>query len=156
MSVSDAIRKLQTVAEADADGERIRRALTKPIPTPLRRKAERKAKVDRDDDFRDEIWTLDGGKSRATGKPLVRSGTLDWDRIGEVDHAITRSTAPDRVYDPSNALLLSKMENRLRKVPCPRAPEFKMFDYTGPDNRREPQHFVWRDEDGRITKERIG
>jgi hypothetical protein len=127
----------------------------KPAPAMLQKDAKKKAKKLTDDEFRALIWKLDGARSRATGKPLVHGGTTDWHHLGEVDHSIPRSLAPDRIYDPSNALLLSKWENRARKTPCPRAPEFRMFDYTGPDDRRKPQHFVWRNEDGRIVKERI-
>jgi hypothetical protein len=136
--------------------ERPRQACPKAgLPTPIAKKEKQKTKDQQAKAFRDEVWKLDKGRSRATGKPLVKSGT-DWDRLGEVDHSIPRSLAPDRIYDVSNGLLLSKTENRLRKVVCLHAPEFKMFDYTGPDNRREKQTFVWRDKDGTVTKTRIG
>lgn len=126
------------------------------LPAPLAKKERQKEKTDKDDAFRDAIWKRDKGKSRATGKKLVRSGTTEWSQLGEVDHSIQRSLAPERVYDLSNALLLSKEENRLRKVRCAEAPEFYMFSYTGPDDRSQPQHFVWRDKTGKITKERNG
>lgn len=126
------------------------------LPAPLAKKARQKTKDEQAKDFRDAVWTLDKGKSRATGRPLVKSGTTDWAKLGEVDHAIPRSLAPDRLYDVSNGLLLSKEENRLRKVVCRGMPEFKRFDYTGPDNRRELQTFTWRDATGTITKTRIG
>lgn len=125
----------------------------KPVPHQIAKEKKSKAKKKTDEAFRAEIWKLDGGKSRATGTPLVKSGTVSWHALGEVDHAIPRSLAPDLIYEPSNALLLSKWENRMRKVPCVRAPEFKYFDYTGPENRREEQHFVWRNDDGKIIKE---
>lgn len=133
-----------------------KRATPKPLPSVLAREEKKKAKKLNDEQFRDLIWKLDDGKSRATGKPLVRGGTLSWDEIGEVDHVINRSTAPDRVYDPSNALLLSKRENRLKKTPCPLAPEFHLFEISGPDNRRLPQTFRWRDKAGTVVKETIG
>jgi hypothetical protein len=142
----------QTLAEQRA----IPCAPPKSIPTPARKDEERHAKKLTDDAFRKLIWKLDGGKSRATGKPLAHSGTTSWHELGEVDHSIPRSLAPDRIYDPSNALLLSKWENRMRKIPCIRAPEFKYFDYSGPDDRRRPQTFVWRDDDGTVVKTRIG
>lgn len=126
------------------------------LPTPLAKKAKAKAKEDRGKQFRAEVWARDGWKSRATGKPLVKSGTTDWALLGEVDHAYPRSTCPERIYDTSNGILLSKEENRLRKVRCPRAPEFAMFDYSGPDNRSLPQDFVWRDADGNVTKRMKG
>jgi hypothetical protein len=146
--------RLETVDQVAA--KRHGKPLVKPLPAPVLKDKRVKAKKITDDDFRKEIWKLDGGKSRATGKKLARSGTTSWHELGEVDHALLRSTNPDRVYDPSNALLLSKWENRMRKVPCPRAPEFKMFDYSGPDDRRQKQTFVWRDEDGKVTKTRVG
>lgn len=105
--------------------------------------------------FRAAVWARDKGRSRATGKPLVKQG-LNWDEIWEVDHAIPRSLAPERIYDIGNGLLLSKRENRLRKVACPEAPEYRMFEYAGPDDRSKPQRFVWRDRTGKITRETRG
>lgn len=131
-------------------------ARPKPVPHQITKDAKKKQKKLDDDSFRDAIWKLDEGKSRATGKPLVRSGTTDWHRLGEVDHAMPRSTSPELIYDLSNGVLLSKWENRMRKVACVRAPEFQYFNYTGPENRREKQHFVWRDDDGTIVKETRG
>lgn len=125
------------------------------LPTPLAKKARQKEKDDKDEAFRKKIWDLDKGKSRATGRDLKHSD-LDWDRVGEVDHVINRSTAPDRIYDTSNGILLSKTENRLKKVRCAKAPEFFMFEVHGPDDRRKPQRFVWRDSAGKITKETRG
>lgn len=149
------IAGLMSAAEVD---EMRRKAgpLTKPLPAVVQKDKRAKAKKLTDWEFRARIWKLDGGKSRATGQPLVHGGTVDWKQLGEVDHSIPRSLAPDRIYDESNALLLSKWENRMRKVPCPRAPEFRMFDYTGPDDRRKLQTFVWRDEDGKVTRRTKG
>jgi hypothetical protein len=81
---------------------------------------------------------------------------MEWSKLGEVDHAIRRSDDRTKIFDTSNALLLSKEENRLREVRCPRNPEFRMFDYSGPEDRSQPQTFVWRDADGKVTKTRIG
>lgn len=133
-----------------------RRAPQKGVPRQLVKQAEKKAKKVNDEQFRNAIWKRDKGRSRATGKPLVKSGTTDWAKLGEVDHGIPRSLAPERIYDLSNGLLLSKEENRLRKVACPEAPEFRMFDYTGPENRALDQKFTWRDKTGKITKTRVG
>lgn len=148
------IEGLMTADEVAAS--RVGKPLTKPLPAMVTKKARQKQKLADDDAFRADIWKRDGGRSRATGKPLVKGGTMEWAQLGEVDHAIPRSLAPDRIYDRGNALLLSKEENRLRKIPCPRAPEFRMFDYTGPDDRRLPQTFTWRDNDGRVVKQRVG
>lgn len=124
------------------------------LPTVLARKERKQTKEQLAKDFRDAVWLRDKGRSRATGKKLQHDAS-DWDVCGEVDHAIPRSLAPDRLYDVSNGILLSKTENRLRKVACVRAPEFKRFDYLGPDDRGQEQTFTWRDEDGKITKQKI-
>lgn len=138
-----------------------RRAVAKSAITPaiITKDEKRKAKKKDGDTLRAEIWKLDEGRCRATGVTLSRSGT-DPHTVGEVDHSIPRSLAPELVYEPSNALLLSKYLNRLRKVACPEAPEHRMFDYQpvtpGDFDRRKPQLFTWRDKAGHITKERIG
>lgn len=126
------------------------------LPGPLAKKAKAKDKADKDDAFRAAIWKRDGGKSMATGKPLVKSGTMSWQELGEIDHAINRSTAPDRVYDLSNGLLLSKEENRLKKVRCPKAVEFFMFEIHGPDDRAKVQTFIWRDVEGKEIRRSVG
>lgn len=151
------VSKFTNVPLTMAEAEALRRGKPLPKPIPHQITKEKKAKQKKLDDkaFRDLIWKLDGGKSRATGMPLTKSG-LDWKTIGEVDHAMPRSTSPELIYEPSNGVLLSKWENRMRKVACHRAPEFKYFDYTGPSNRRLPQHFIWRDDDGQIIKETRG
>ncbi len=131
-------------------------APSKGLPIVLEKKARKQAKKDKDDAFRDDIWSRDKGCSRATGQPLVRGGTLDWARLGEVDHVINRSTAPDLVYERSNGILLSKMENRLKKTPCPQAPEFYMFSIQGPENRALMQTFTWRDVSGKVTRRSQG
>jgi hypothetical protein len=131
------------------------------LPVVLARKERKQTKEQRAKAFRDDVWTRDKGRSRASGKKLTRGdekqrGITDWSVLGEVDHAYPRSTTPDRIYDVSNGILLSKEENRLRKVVCSGAPEFKRFDYAGPDDRGLPQTFTWRDKDGKVTKQRVG
>lgn len=135
---------------------RQRRPCAKPEPRVLSKPKADKAKADKGKAFRDAVWARDGGKSRATGKPLVRSGTISAEELGEVDHVIDRSLAPERIYDVSNGILLSKRENRLKKTPCPRAPEHRLFTVKGPDDRSQPQRFIWRDADGKIIKQTIG
>ncbi len=132
------------------------RAVPKGIPPPLAKEARAAEKAERGEAFRAAVWKRDKGRSRATGKKLVKSGTTDWHQLGEVDHVIDRSLAPERIYDVSNGILLSKRENRLKKVACPRAPEFRMFSISGPDDRAKLQLFTWRDEDGHVTKEATG
>lgn len=145
-------RRLPTLA----DQQRTPRATGKGLPHQMVKKAAQQTKDQQAKAFRDAVWTRDKGRSRATGHPLVKSGTLDGMKLGEVDHAIPRSLAPDRLYDVGNGLLLEKDLNRLRKVVCPEAPEYRLFDYTGPDDRGELQTFVWRDITGKIIKQRIG
>jgi len=146
------LRHLPTLAEL----QQRRRAQPKGRPHMLEKKAAKQSKEELAKAFRDAVWKRDRYRSRATGKPLKRSGTTDWSELGEVDHSIPRSLAPERIYDVGNGLLLSKEENRLRKVVCPRAPEHRLFDYTGPDDRSQPQTFTWRNEDGKVTKQRVG
>lgn len=129
--------------------------LAKGLPRALVKEEKLKVKKDRDEEFRRAIWLRDKGRSRATGKKLEHSG-LDWNVVGEVDHVIDRSLDPSRVYDLSNGILLSKKENRLKKTPCPRAPEFRMFSVEGPDDRSKPQTFRWRDEDGNVKRTTVG
>lgn len=130
------------------------------VPRVIEKEEKRKTKAANAETFRAEVWKRDEGRSRATGEPLVKSGTTDPHRLGEVDHSIPRSLAPERVYDVANGILLSKWENRARKVACPEAPEFRLFDHfpvtPGATDCGKPRRFVWRDKTGRITKERIG
>ena len=146
------LRDLQTMDQVNAEP----RAPQKGVPRMLTKKARQQEALDKGEAFRKAVWNRDNGCSRATGRKLVKSGTTDWALLGEVDHSVPRSLAPDRIYDVSNGILLSKEENRLRKIPCPRAPEYKLFDYDGPDDRREPQTFIWLDLDGKITNNMIG
>jgi 5-methylcytosine-specific restriction endonuclease McrA len=147
-----AIKDLPTLAEC-----RVKPcAPPKGVPRQIAKERKQKSKDDQGKAFRDEVWARDQGRCRATGATLVRSGTVDDQKLGEVDHSIPRSLAPERLYDTSNGLLLQKRLNRLRKAACIHAPEHKYFDYTGPDNRALPQHFVWRDDEGKVVKERIG
>lgn len=148
---------LPTAADVD-EALGARRATPKHDMEPriVSREKRRKAKLAAEDVFRDAVWARDGRRCRATGAPLVRSGTIDDKKLGEVDHSIRRSTDPSLIYEPTNGLLLQKFLNRLREVRCPRAPEFRMFDYTGPEDRGEPQEFTWRDVDGNVTRRRVG
>lgn len=154
MNLDDFKNKVLTAAEVDA----LRRGkpLVKPLPRQLVKEKRDQEKADKGKTFRDEVWARDQGRCRATKKQLVRVGSVKWDELGEVDHAYLRSLAPERIYDTSNGLLLTKRLNRLRKVACPKAPEYRMFSYDGPDNRALPQRFTWRDEDGKVTRKTVG
>ena len=79
--------------------------------------------------------------------------TMEWSQLGEVDHVINRSTAPEWVYDTSNGILLSKEENRLKKARCSKAPEHHYFEIDGPDDRALPQVFRWRNDEGKVIKQ---
>ncbi len=138
------------------EAQRERRPCPKGVPHQIVKDKKKQAKADRGKQLRDEVWARDQGRCRATGVPLLRSGTTDDTKLGEVDHSIPRSLAPERVYDTSNALLLQKRLNRLRKAACVNAPEFRYFNYEGPLNRALPQTFTWRDDNGHVTKTRKG
>lgn len=125
------------------------------VPKQLAKEEKDKKKADKGKAFRDAVWARDKGRSRATGKKLERTA-ISWDVCGEVDHVIDRSLAPERVYDVSNGILLSKRENRLKKLACPRAPELRMFSVEGPDDRGKEQVFTWRDKDGHVVKTKKG
>ncbi len=145
---------LPTMAEVAAS--RAGKSFPKGQPRVVAQEARKKAKGDQGKRFRDEVWARDRGLCRATGKPLSRSGTIDPEHLGEVDHSIPRSLAPERIYDTSNGLLLQKKLNRLRKAACLHAPEHRYFDYSGPDNRALPQTFRWRNDDGKVIRETKG
>lgn len=143
---------LPTLAEMQSQ----RRAQPKGMPAVLEREEKRKSKAKTEKQCRKEVWYRDKGMCRATGEPLMRSGTLDPHKLGEVDHTILRSKDKTRIYDVTNMLLISKYLNRLRKVRCRNNGQFLRFDYDGPEDRGLPQVFTWRDDDGNITKTRIG
>lgn len=127
----------------------------KGLPPVLMKEERKRSKEKLHEEFRAAIWKRDKGICRATGVPLQKSG-MDDNRIGEVDHVINRSTAPERIYDTTNGILIAKRLNRLKKTACPEAPEHHMFEIVGPDDRGKPQRFNWRDIAGKITKTRIG
>ena len=144
---------LPTLAEQQATRRAVPKHQIEPrIVSKEKAKAAKKLNAET---FRKAVWKRDGGKCRATGVPLSKSG-LDPHRVGECDHTLLRSTHPERVYDSTNGVLLSKFLNRLRKVACRNNPQFRMFDYDGDSDRGKPQTFTWRDDDGNITKERLG
>lgn len=152
MGILDGLN-LPTLAEMQA----IRRATPKHaiVPRIIEREKKKADKKQNAETFRKAVWRRDGGKCRATKKHLAKSG-LDDLVVGEVDHVIDRSLAPDRVYDVSNGILIAKRLNRLKKVACLRAPEFRMFSIVGPDDRAKRQRFLWRDEDGKVIRETRG
>lgn len=141
--------------KAEVDAERAGKPIPKGLPPALVKEEKLKSRETQDRLAREKVWARDKAMSRASKRPLKKSG-LDWNEIGEVDHVINRSTAPERVYDTSNMILLSRKENRLKKTACPRAPEFHMFEVVGPDDRALEQTFRWRDADGKIVKETKG
>lgn len=124
------------------------------VPNVIAKEEKRQSKEAKGKAFRNAVWARDKSICRATRKKLERSGTNPH-LVGEVDHVIDRSLAPERIYDVSNGILISKYLNRLKKVACVLAPEFRMFEITGPDDRGQPQKFTWREKDGTIKKERI-
>lgn len=134
---------------------RPRQAVPKGLPRALTKPQERKVKESHAKAFREAVWARDQRRSRATGRPLSKSGT-DYQIVGEVHHVIPRSLAPDRVYDVGNGLLLSKLEHLQAETICPNAPEHRLLEIDGPEDRGQLQAFVWRDVDGEEVKRRIG
>lgn len=143
---------LQTLDQIQRTRER---AQPKGIPTPIAKVARRKSKKEQADAFRKAVWLRDRNRSRASSKPLAKSGT-DFERVGEVHHVIPRSLAPERVYDVANGLLLSRLEHHLAETTCPGDPAHCLLDIIGPDDRGEKQTFIWRGADGQETRRRSG
>lgn len=133
-----------------------RHAAPKGKPAVIERDEKRKSKVKAEDIARAECWKRDRGICRATGVPLVKSGTTDPHRLGECDHTILRSKDSTRKYDVDNLVLISKFLNRLRKVRCANAPQFLRFDHEpvtpGDENCGNARKFIWRRDDGSIEK----
>lgn len=127
----------------------------KMTPAPLAKEDKRKAKVANDVAFRKGVWERDKRRSRASKKPLSPSGT-DFHKVGEVHHVVPRSLAPERIYDVSNGLLLSKHEHALAEAACPNDPMHRLLDIEGPDDRGELQTFIWRDAQGKELRRRVG
>lgn len=125
------------------------------VPHALAKAEKAKTKKQAEADFRKGVWDRDEGKSRASGKPLAKSGS-DWKRVGEVHHVIPRSLAPERVLDVANGLLLSKEEHALAETACPQAPDKQLLDIHGSENREALQTFIWRDIHGNELRRRIG
>lgn len=147
---------LPSKADIDAElGERRATPKYKMTPAPLVKEAKKKAKVASEVEFRKDVWERDKRRSRASRKPLGRSGT-DYHKVGEVHHVIPRSLAPERVYDVANGILLSKHEHALAEAICPNDPEHRLLDIVGPDDRGQDQTFIWRDEQGKELRRRIG
>lgn len=63
---------LPTLAEVNAQ----RRAPAKGLPPMLAKKERQKSKEEQGEAFRAAVWKRDKGCSRATGKKLVKSGTI--------------------------------------------------------------------------------
>lgn len=135
--------------------EQITPNLQKGKPAVLAKEEKRKAKKLSEAEFRKGVWTRDKHRSRASRKPLGRSGT-DFHKVGEVHHVIPRSLAPERVYDVANGLLLSKHEHALAEANCQNDPAHRLLDIEGPDDRSLPQTFIFRDIHGKELKRRIG
>lgn len=125
----------------------------KSLPTPLRKAAQQQTKAAADRAFRAGVWTRDQGRSRASGKPLSKSGT-NWRTVGEVHHVFARSTDPDKRLDVSNGILLSKEEHALAETNCPNDPAHCLLDIEGPTDRALPQTFIWRDIHGKELRRR--
>lgn len=123
-------------------------------PAPLVKEAKKAAKKASEVEFRKGVWLRDEGRSRASRKPLARSGT-DFHKVGQVHHVVPRSLAPERVYDITNGILLSAHEHALAEAICPNDPAHRLLDIEGPDDRGEKQTFIWRDVNGVELKRKV-
>jgi hypothetical protein len=140
---------------ADMAASRRGQAQPKGIPTPLVKAEKKKTKAQQEKDFRRAVWTRDKGRSRASGKPLAKSGS-DYTKVGEVHHLLKRSTHPEDRLNPSNGILLSKDEHVRAETVCPNDPAHCLLDIVGPTDRSQPQVFIWRDIHGTEVRRRIG
>lgn len=144
---------LPTMAEVAASrGATPKHQIEKSVITKDERRKGKKLKAE---DFRKAVWLRDKSRSRASGKPLAKSGT-DPKAVGEIHHVLKRSTNPDEVYNAANGILLSRFEHALAESACPNDPSKHYLEIDGPANRGEPQIFIWRDRDGKETKRRQG
>lgn len=89
-----------------------RRTVTPKGSTVLERREKRTAKDRADDELRKACWDRDGGKSRASGVPLLRSH-VDPRKRGQVAHLTARSTNPGEKRDLRRVVLLSAEEHEL-------------------------------------------
>lgn len=146
------LRDLQTMAQVNAKPHAPQKGLP-PVLVKQDRKAEREAK---EQALIDACWLRDNGKSRASGRKLSWNAK-GWDQRGQVHHGDKRSTTPERKYDLSNVILLSKTEHALAHARCPHATELLfMLEIVGPEDLALPQTFIWRDKDGKELRRRLG
>ena len=129
--------------------------IPKGLPRPLAKKARQQTKAQRKQAFLAAVWARDQGRSRASGKPLSRSGT-NYDTLGDVHHRLRRSTNPDRIYDVSNGILFSRAEHLLAETRCPNDGAHYLLEIHGPSDLGEPQTFEFRDVHGTVIRRRIG
>ena len=129
--------------------------LQKGLPRAITKPEKKKSKEAQAREFRAAVWARDKARSRASRKPLAKSGA-DYDRVGEVHHCIPRSLAPERLYDVTNGLLLSKAEHAMAETNCPNDPAHRLLDIHGPDDRGKPQVFIFRDVNGKEIRRRQG
>lgn len=133
----------------------VKHELQKPMPRAITKPAKKKSKDEQAKAFRAAVWSRDKSRSRASKKPLSKSGT-DYDRVGEVHHVIPRSLAPERLYDVSNGILLSKQEHALAETNCPNDQAHRLLEINGPDDRGQLQTFIWRDVNGIELRRKVG
>lgn len=127
--------------------QRTRRPNQKPLPSVVTRAQRKAEKKSREDDFRDEIWRLDGRKSRASGKPMLHGGT-DPTRRGQVAHIKPKGAYPELAFDVKNAILLSDEEHRLSDPRTANAGGKALLEIRG-TNANGSLTFIRRDVDGR-------
>lgn len=125
-------------------------ALPKGKPGVVLREERRQSREGAADAFRAEVWRLDEGRDRATGKPVFRCSP-DPDRHGEVAHLKGRRVRPEWLTDPKRAILLSRTNHKLHHAAGRGG---TLLEIIGTDARK-PLTFIRRDWDGKVLWRRI-
>jgi len=107
----------------------------------------RRKTLNRENTLRALIWKRDGGHCRASGQWLDKHAD-DWHHRGECAHILSRSTHPEKKYDPSNVILISARNHWLSD-----ARGGKRLKIIGED-ANGPITFRMTDKDGHVLWER--
>lgn len=134
---------LKTLAEVERD----RKATPKGYAV-LTRREKAAGKRSAEDTCKDTVWERDGGKSRASGKPVLRAHP-DASKRGEVAHLRARSTDPAKKYHPANNVLLTAEEHALSDART--APGGKALLEIKGTNANKALTFTRRDTRGRVV-----
>lgn len=114
----------------------------------LERRAKRAVKKSSEERCKDAVWDRDGGKSRASGKPVLRAH-VDMRKRGEVAHIAAKSTNPAKRYLRANNVLLTAEEHALSDART--APGGKALLTIKGRNANKALTFTMRDSRGRVV-----